>query len=102
MIVVFLGLDVGSLTDGNLGALNLNREAFEDDDEIAYHPESIDVMTDWRREDWPDGFIWDCCDENCENKGCVIQEHVASKLPLVVVDDDSDDEEEEGDEFESE
>ena len=58
-----------------LGDLTLNFDAIEDDDimeQIAY----IELETDWRREKWPDGFIWDCCNQNCNNKGCVVRKHL--------------------------
>ncbi|KAK8102156.1 hypothetical protein PG984_015302 [Apiospora sp. TS-2023a] len=37
----------------------------------------IELETDWRREKWPDGFIGDCCNQNCKNKGCVVREHLS-------------------------
>lgn len=95
-----------SLLNCVLGELTLDDEMFPDDDEVMYHSEGIDVHTDWRREEWPDGFIWDCCDKNCNNKGCIVERHVvATPFPkrvgiksapeIIEIEDDDDEEEDE-------
>ncbi|KAK8024572.1 hypothetical protein PG993_012638 [Apiospora rasikravindrae] len=88
------------------GELNIDEEVFPDDDDVQYRPDSIDVETDWRREEWPEGFIWDCCDQDCNNKGCIVERHVAAKPPqklpsinkrsvMEIIEIESDDDEEE-------
>ncbi|KAK8876816.1 hypothetical protein PGQ11_001762 [Apiospora arundinis] len=91
------------------GALGIDDEVFPDDDDVAYHPDGIDVHTDWRREEWPEGFIWNCCEKNCNNKGCIAQKHEAAVTlhgkngkTIILLDDDDDDDEEEGEEDEYE
>ncbi|KAI0485238.1 hypothetical protein GGR56DRAFT_65326 [Xylariaceae sp. FL0804] len=60
-------------------ALEIDEECFPDDDDVAYHIESLDPYTDWRREEWPEGFIWQCCEENINGPCCVVQAHIPSK-----------------------
>ncbi|KAK8004810.1 hypothetical protein PG990_010847 [Apiospora arundinis] len=87
-------------------ALGIDDEVFPDDDDVAYHPDGIDVHTDWRREEWPEGFIWNCCEKNCNNKGCIIQKHEAAvtlhgkngKTIILLDDDDDDDDDDEEEE----
>ncbi|KAI3316946.1 hypothetical protein HD806DRAFT_516159 [Xylariaceae sp. AK1471] len=57
------------------GLLEIDPDVFPDDDDVAYDINSIDVHTDWRREEWPEGFIWQCCGEPCNGKPCVVQRH---------------------------
>lgn len=57
------------------GSLEIDDECFPDDDEVQ--DGHIDPHTDWRREEWPEGFIWTCCEQNCENAGCVVGPHIA-------------------------
>ncbi|KAI0201699.1 hypothetical protein F4808DRAFT_35293 [Astrocystis sublimbata] len=58
------------------GMLDIDPEVFPDDDDVQYGiGPDIDVYTDWRREEWPEGFIWSCCDEDCNSKGCQVQRH---------------------------
>ena len=68
-------------TDSFSGNLELDPEAFPDDDQVMYDPNSIDAETDWRRESCPEGFIYDCCDQDCKSKGCVIQQHIVERDP---------------------
>ncbi|KAK7947065.1 uncharacterized protein PG986_011386 [Apiospora aurea] len=93
------------------GQLDLDPEAFPDDDQVEYDPHSIDVETDWRREECPEGFVWDCCDRDCRSKGCIVERHVAAKPPpklpgiakrsvMEIIEIESDDDEEEDDESE--
>ncbi|KAK8073210.1 hypothetical protein PG994_004109 [Apiospora phragmitis] len=86
------------------GQLELDEEAFPDDDETGVEKCA------------PDGFIWDCCEKNCNDKGCVVEEHVVAKPPpplklfgikksvpeIIEIEDDDDDEEEEEEEEEDE
>ncbi|KAI0145451.1 hypothetical protein GGR57DRAFT_298627 [Xylariaceae sp. FL1272] len=58
------------------GQLDIDPDVFPDDDQVMYDPHSIDPHTDWRRDEWPEGFIWDCCDEDCTSEGCVVQGHI--------------------------
>ncbi|KAI1267811.1 hypothetical protein F5Y18DRAFT_271447 [Xylariaceae sp. FL1019] len=58
------------------GELRIDEDMFPDDDDIQYNPQSVDPYTDWRRKDWPEGFIWDCCDKDCNAEGCVVQGHI--------------------------
>lgn len=53
-------------------------EFFPDDDEIQAG-EYIDVNSDWRVDEFPDGFIWSCCEENAKGPPCVIQQHIAMR-----------------------
>lgn len=41
-----------------------------------YEINSIDPYTDWRREEIPEGFLWDCCDEDINGVCCVVQRHI--------------------------
>ncbi|KAG0702468.1 hypothetical protein DFH29DRAFT_851502 [Suillus ampliporus] len=66
-----------------------------DDEECCYHPGELDVdeeyFPDWdeechgpmdtkkNRADYPDGFIWDCCDENGRSEGCETGQHVPGR-----------------------
>ncbi|KAK7972219.1 hypothetical protein PG996_006577 [Apiospora saccharicola] len=86
------------------GQLELDPDVFPDDDQVEMDPNSIDVETDDRRRTHPHGFIWDCCDEDCNNKGCIVERHVAAKpfpkrvgiksAPEIIEIEDDDDEEE--------
>lgn len=44
-----------------------------------YDPGSIDVETDWRREGFHDGFIYDCCGKNWKAEGCCIDRHMTAQ-----------------------
>ncbi|ETS79020.1 hypothetical protein PFICI_08873 [Pestalotiopsis fici W106-1] len=55
--------------------LEIDDDVFPDDDEIANG--HVDPYTDWRREEWPEGFIWQCCDRHIKETPCVIQRHIA-------------------------
>ncbi|KAI1309647.1 hypothetical protein F5Y03DRAFT_68696 [Xylaria venustula] len=62
------------------GWLEIDAECFPDDDEVeGYCPSHIDPETDWRREEWPEGFIWQCCMEPSNGKPCLIQRHTPDK-----------------------
>ncbi|KAI1755674.1 hypothetical protein F4782DRAFT_527039 [Xylaria castorea] len=58
------------------GGLEIDPDVFPDDDDVQYDIRSIDVYTDWRREEWPEGFIWQCCDEPHNATACQIQRHI--------------------------
>ncbi|GAW16412.1 hypothetical protein ANO14919_058380 [Xylariales sp. No.14919] len=62
------------------GLLDIDADYFPDDDEIQYGVGgSIDIETDWRREQCPEGFVWECCEERLNGKACVIQSHIPKK-----------------------
>lgn len=66
--------------------LELDPDAFPDDDQVELDPHSIDVMTDWRRKNCPEGFVWRCCDQDCNAEGCVVQKHIAEKKDSFLLD----------------
>ncbi len=39
-----------------LGLLEVDTDCFEDDDDIQDNPYAINAETDWRREEFPEGF----------------------------------------------
>ncbi|KAI8951813.1 hypothetical protein F4801DRAFT_543629 [Xylaria longipes] len=61
------------------GELAIDPDVFPDDDDVQYDIGSIDVNTDWRREEWPEGFIWQCCDKPLNSTACQIQRHIPKK-----------------------
>lgn len=62
---------------GLVGELYVDSDVFPDDDDIQYRPDSIDPCTDWRRDEWPEGFIYACCEKNCKDPGCVVGRHIS-------------------------
>jgi hypothetical protein len=60
------------------GDLEVDADQFPDDDDIQAG-EEIDVNSDWRVDQFPDGFIWTCCEENAKGPPCVVQKHVVMK-----------------------
>ncbi|KAI1819506.1 hypothetical protein F4861DRAFT_534396 [Xylaria intraflava] len=58
---------------------HLDESFFPDDDQVRYDINSIDVHTDWRRDSCPEGFRYECCDEDIEGEPCVIQRHIPKK-----------------------
>ena len=67
-ILVFVVSD----DDLRLGELECDDDAFEDHDEACHGP----TDTEENRRDYPEHFIWTCCDENGLADGCEIGEHV--------------------------
>ncbi|KAI0487592.1 hypothetical protein F4859DRAFT_465566 [Xylaria cf. heliscus] len=61
------------------GILDIDPDVFPDDDDIQYGVGSVDVNTDWRREEWPEGFIWQCCNETLNGTACRITRHTPKK-----------------------
>ncbi|KAI0522207.1 hypothetical protein F5B22DRAFT_464451 [Xylaria bambusicola] len=61
------------------GWVEIDAEYFPDDDDIQYRPDSVNPETDWRREEWPEGFIWQCCEEPANGTPCRIQRHIPKK-----------------------
>ncbi|KAI0458120.1 hypothetical protein F5B21DRAFT_461370 [Xylaria acuta] len=59
--------------------LAIDPDIFPDDDDVQYGIGSIDYYTDWRREEWPEGFIWQCCDRPLDDTACRIQSHIPKK-----------------------
>ncbi|KAI4592705.1 hypothetical protein KJ359_010464 [Pestalotiopsis sp. 9143b] len=60
------------------GYLYIVDDFFVDDDEITYG--NIDPYTDWRREEWPEGFMWHCCETTLkDDKPCRVQKHIAAR-----------------------
>ena len=78
------------------GELEIRDEEFPDDDEVAYG--NVDPYTDWRREEFPDGFEWTCCEGNANAEGCKKTRHDCDNS----TDDESPSEEEESDESDNE
>jgi hypothetical protein len=56
--------------------LEVDRGYFPDDDDIQAG--DIDIPADWRVEQWPEGFIWQCCQAYANGKPCEVQKHVAT------------------------
>jgi hypothetical protein len=71
-------------------------EDFPDDDEVQYG--NVDPYTDWRREEFPDGFEWTCCEGNANAEGCRKTRHDCDNS----TDDESPSGEEESDESDDE
>ncbi|KAI0551432.1 hypothetical protein F4679DRAFT_539223 [Xylaria curta] len=61
------------------GLLEIDPDVFPDDDDVQYDIGSIDVHTDWRREEWPHGFVWQCCDGILNAAPCINQKHTPKK-----------------------
>ncbi|KAG2145352.1 uncharacterized protein EDB93DRAFT_1151899 [Suillus bovinus] len=57
------------------GHLNVDEEFFADHDEDCHGP----MDTEENRADFPEGFIWTCCDENALSEGCETGQHVAGR-----------------------
>lgn len=59
------------------GELELDHDYFVDDDDVAYG--HIDVDTDWRREEFPEGFVWSCCElRGPDSEPCLRSRHSQS------------------------
>ena len=56
----------------------MDLDYFPDDDDIQAGVD-IDVNSDWRVEEFPDGFVWSCCEETTNGPPCVVQKHIAMK-----------------------
>ncbi|KAG2075372.1 hypothetical protein BDR04DRAFT_1091552 [Suillus decipiens] len=54
------------------GDLDVDEEFFADHDEDCHGP----MDTKENRAEFPEGFIWDCCDENALSEGCETGQHV--------------------------
>ena len=50
-----------------------DEDFWADHDEVTHGP----INTDDMREDFPQGFRWDCCDELGDTKGCTRGRHEA-------------------------
>lgn len=61
-----------------------------------------DWKTDWRFEEFPEGFIWDCCDRRQNEDPCIIRRHVAAGEPSPTTSEDEEDGKSEDEEFEHE
>lgn len=58
--------------------LEILEDFFVDDDEVMYG--EIDPYTDWRRDDFPEGFMWQCCETTLkDNKPCQVQKHIVAR-----------------------
>jgi hypothetical protein len=55
-----------------IGDLEVNYEAFEDWDEDCHGP----MDSKANRRDYPENFIWNCCDKDGLAEGCEQGEHV--------------------------
>ncbi|KAI0143493.1 hypothetical protein GGR57DRAFT_508078 [Xylariaceae sp. FL1272] len=65
------------------GYLNIDedffREVFPDDDQVIFAIDSIDPYFDWRQDDFPEAFFYDCCYEDCNSEGCRVRRHVPER-----------------------
>ncbi|KAF2498878.1 hypothetical protein BU16DRAFT_308370 [Lophium mytilinum] len=58
------------------GVLEMNEDAFPDDDDIQYYGHQIDVETDWRVDEFPEDFTWTCCAQHGkEAEPCLRSRH---------------------------
>jgi hypothetical protein len=55
------------------GDLDVDEEYFADHDEDCHGP----MDTEENRAQFPEGFIWDCCDENALSEGCETGQHIS-------------------------
>ncbi|KAI8624878.1 hypothetical protein F5Y19DRAFT_280504 [Xylariaceae sp. FL1651] len=61
------------------GCISIDPDSFPDDDDLHYHGgygPYTDWESDWRRDEWPEGFIWSCCDQRDDKPPCIIQAHI--------------------------
>ncbi|KAI1420835.1 hypothetical protein F5Y12DRAFT_787957 [Xylaria sp. FL1777] len=61
------------------GTLDIDYEYFWEDDELQNDVYPVDPETDWRREEWPEGFTWTCCEAHGDGKPCRIMRHIPKK-----------------------
>ncbi|KAF2806761.1 uncharacterized protein BDZ99DRAFT_85047 [Mytilinidion resinicola] len=62
------------------GVLEMNEDAFPDDDDVQYYGHKIDVETDWRVDEFPEDFTWTCCGQHGkEAEPCLRSRHCKSK-----------------------
>ncbi|KAG2122764.1 hypothetical protein DEU56DRAFT_831229 [Suillus clintonianus] len=54
------------------GNLEVDEDFFADHDERCHGP----MDTEENRASFPEGFIWDCCDEDTVSEGCETGQHV--------------------------
>ena len=61
-----------------------NLDVDDSEDFWADHDEDCHgiIDTDEMREEFPDGFIWDCCEELGSAKGCTVGRHHAADEKL--------------------
>ncbi|KAF2806644.1 uncharacterized protein BDZ99DRAFT_82516 [Mytilinidion resinicola] len=58
------------------GILEIDADFFVDDDDVSADPYSIDVNTDWRVKEFPEGFKWNCCGQYGRKvKPCIRSRH---------------------------
>ncbi|KAI1365271.1 hypothetical protein F5Y08DRAFT_186320 [Xylaria arbuscula] len=57
------------------GELEMIDDFFDEDEDPAVHLECNDPETDSRRKDFPEAFIWQCCNEESDGKPCLLQKH---------------------------
>ncbi|KAI0126606.1 hypothetical protein BJ170DRAFT_684192 [Xylariales sp. AK1849] len=65
------------------GYLQILEECFPDDDDFDPN-EIIDPETDWRVPEWPEGFLWSCCEKDAKGQPCVVQKHIAYAGPVSI------------------
>ncbi|THW03032.1 hypothetical protein D6D24_10743 [Aureobasidium pullulans] len=56
------------------GELETNDDFWVDDDQYDHDP-SYPLESEYHRKTFPEGFIWDCCDEQLDAPGCIVQKH---------------------------
>lgn len=63
-----------------LGKVRVDPEVFPADDDISYGwvIETYDWTTDERWEEYPEGFIWSCCEERQDEGNCIVRRHMAA------------------------
>lgn len=99
--------------ESHIGSLEIDYQApiWADDDEARYG----NVDTKENRQEYPEGFVWDCCNVPGDEPGCKLGKHEAnpmksrreagsepSDLDADAFDDDDDDDDDEDDDDEDE
>lgn len=77
-----------------LGAVEPDMDFFCDDDSMLYEPISPDHdwEIDWRLTEYPEGFIWQCCQRREDEEPCIIRKHLGpeDRAPSSSEDDSED------------
>lgn len=56
--------------------IEIDEEYFPDDDEVARGCSGRDWARDWRFNDFPQGFVWQCCGRDPTEQPCLIRKHL--------------------------
>jgi len=60
----------------NASSANMRAGEMEDNQD---HPYWQDAYNEWEyptKEEYPEAFIWDCCDQPGDQDGCIVSRHV--------------------------